>query len=96
MLGVRVERGRRLACTDRCECVDLPGFGLAVVTLEMDRGRAAAESCEQTASLHLRQLSRITDEHELAAHSAGELDDTGELASADHASFVEEQHPVGR
>ena len=74
------------------EGVAFPRFVLPAVLGESQGWDASAEPAEESAGVDLGKLAGITDEHDLRVRGRGVVEDPGELAGADHARFVDDQH----
>ena len=72
-----------------------PGVGLASVLGELDGGESGGHSAEESAGVDLGQLSRVTDEHDLDLLLLGVVEESGQLAGADHPGLVHHEHRPG-
>jgi len=78
------------------ERFSFPGVVLAAVLGELDRLETHGEGGEGAAGVDLGELVMVADEDDLGAVSVGVVEETGQLAGADHGRFVDHDHPVVR
>src|SRR4029453_11303756 len=69
-----------------------PGLVLPTVLDQLAGTEAKPESAEAAASVDRRQLPVIPDQDHLGPGSFGVLEQTGELAAAEHTGLINHQH----
>ena len=72
-----------------------PAVGLAAVLGQGDGGQLAGQGAECSAGGELGELAVVPDEYELPAGLGGDAEELGEVAGAEHAGLVDDQHPAG-
>ena len=80
---------------DEIEGFAFPGLVLAAVLNQLRGAEAKPQGSEATPSVDRRQLPVITDQHHLGPRPLGVLEETAQLARADHAGFIHYQHGAG-
>ena len=85
----RARPGRR---PERLDRLALPGEPLPPVLPQRDRLEPIAQRLERAAGLDRRQLARVAGEDELAVCVPDEIEQLLEVACAEHAGLVDDQH----
>ena len=88
MLQVGVDRRVGVAGPQLGKGVTLPGLGLAAVLDEAARTEPVLQAAEGAAGVDLRELARITHEHDLGPCRFGTGEQPGQLAGADHGGLI--------
>jgi len=70
-------------------------LGLSAVLGQGDGGQLAGQGPECSAGGELGELAVVPDQHQLPAGPGGDVQELGEVAGAEHAGLVDDQHPAG-
>ena len=81
-----------VAVAQRRERVAVPRLVLAADLGQLERAESVGQRGEQAAGLDLGQLAIVADEHELGLRLLGRVEQAREVARADHAGLVDDQH----
>jgi len=68
---------------------------LAAVLGQGYGGQLAGQGPEEAAGGELGELVVVPDQHQLPAGPGSDVQELGEVAGAEHASLVDDQHPAG-
>ena len=82
------ERMCSVSCRELASRLALPHLLLATHFLELDTSDGRQDASEGSAGLDSLQLLRITQEHDLRLRLVSGFEYAGKLASADHASLI--------
>src|SRR3546814_7734406 len=91
-IGIGGERFTRLSASKVTRCLPHPCPLLAAHFAELGRAMRLAKQPERRARLDRLQLLRVTDQDHLRAGVSGFAQHPLELARADHAGLVDDQH----
>jgi hypothetical protein len=88
-------RLRHQPTPDQLQGLAFPGLLLAAVLGQLRGAKAVAEGTEPAAGVDRRQLPVIANQHHLGLGLLGVLEQASQLAAAEHARFVDDQHRPG-
>jgi len=78
--------------SDQLEGLAFPGLLLPAVLGQLGGAQAETEGAEAAAGVDGGQLPVIADQHDLGLGLLGVIQETGQLAAAEHAGLVHHQH----
>jgi hypothetical protein len=96
VLVVGTDEALHLAAAQGAERVPVPAVALPADVVELNRAQALRERTERPARLDLGELAVVADQHELGVRVARRVGQRREIARADHAGLVDDQHCARR
>jgi hypothetical protein len=85
-----------VAVAELGEGVTFPGLALAAVLGQLVGVEKVRKGGEGATGIDLGELVVVTDKDDLGAVGLGVVEESGELAGADHGRFVDDEHAAAR